>query len=92
MRVLFDQGTPTAIADYLSEHTVRTTKQQGWETLSNGDLLTAAEGAGFEVLVTTDNNIAFQQNLKGPENRDRSSQPQQMANSPTDDPQNRRRG
>ena len=48
MRVLFDQGTPTAIADFLVGHTIRTTRQQGWETLSNGDLLQAAEDAGFE--------------------------------------------
>lgn len=64
MRVLFDQGTPTAIADFLVGHTIRTTRQQGWETLSNGDLLQAAEDAGFDVLLTTDNNLAYQQNLK----------------------------
>jgi hypothetical protein len=63
MRVLFDQGTPTAIANFLPEHTIRTTKQEGWETLSNGDLLRLAEKAGFEVLLTTDNNLAYQQNL-----------------------------
>ena len=67
MRVLFDQGTPTAIADFLSGHTVRTTKQEGWEVLSNGDLLKAAEEAGFEVLLTTDNNLAYQQNLEARE-------------------------
>ena len=65
MRVLFDQGTPTAIADHLAQHTVRTTKQEGWDTLSNGELLNAAEDSGFEVLVTTDNGLAYQQNLKG---------------------------
>ena|SRR6266542_3884373 len=64
MRVLFDQGTPTAIAEFLPEHTIRTTRQEGWETLSNGDLLRAAQEAGFDVLLTTDNNIAYQQNLK----------------------------
>ncbi len=64
MRVLFDQGTPTAIADFLPEHTIRTTKQEGWETLSNGDLLRVAEEAGFDALLTTDNNLAYQQNLK----------------------------
>ena len=64
MRVLFDQGTPAAIADFLSGHTARTTKQEGREILSNGDLLKAAEEAGFEVLLTTDNSLAYQQNLK----------------------------
>ena len=64
MRVLFDQGTPTALADFLAGHFIRTTRQEGWETLSNGDLLRAAEDAGFDVLLTTDNNLAYQQNLK----------------------------
>jgi len=65
MRVLFDQGTPVPIAGYLREHTVRTTLQEGWDTLANGELLRVAEAAGFDVLLTTDNNIAYQQNLKG---------------------------
>ena len=40
-------------------------KAQGWDTLSNGDLLKAAEDAGYDVLLTTDANLPFQQNLKG---------------------------
>jgi hypothetical protein len=64
MRVLFDQGA-VPIAAYLRDHTVRTTHQEGWATLVNGDLLRAAEDAGFDVLLTTDNSIAYQQNLKG---------------------------
>lgn len=63
MLVLFDQGTPIPIRPYLTRHTVRTATQQGWATLSNGDLLIAAETAGFEVFVTTDKNIRYQQNL-----------------------------
>ena len=39
--------------------------QEGWDTLANGDLLRVAEAAGFDVLLTTDNNLAYQQNLKG---------------------------
>ena len=65
MRVLFDQGTPVPIAQSLSRHTIRTTQQEGWATLKNGDLLRVAEEAGFDVLLTTDNSIAYQQNLKG---------------------------
>lgn len=64
MRILFDQGTPVPIAAYLREHTVRTTFQEGWDRLANGELLRAAEAAGFDVLLTTDNSIAYQQNLK----------------------------
>ena len=47
----------------LTGHTVREAKAQGWDTFRNGDLLTAAEAAGFDVLVTTDKNIRYQQNL-----------------------------
>jgi hypothetical protein len=65
MLVLFDQGTPVAIRQALSEHTVKTAAEQGWSTLLNGDLLRAAEQAGFNVLLTTDTKLPFQQNLKG---------------------------
>ena len=64
MLVLFDQGTPVPIAKFLSGHTVRTAREQGWDTLANGDLLLAAEEAGFDVLLTTDKNLFYQQNLK----------------------------
>jgi len=64
MRILFDQGTPVGIRDSLSEHFVRTVRQQGWSTLLNGELLRAAEEAGFDVLLTTDKNLAHQQNLR----------------------------
>jgi hypothetical protein len=65
MRIVFDQATPVPIRLYLEKHTVRTAAQQGWDKLSNGDLLTAAEEAGFDILLTTDKNIRYQQNLAG---------------------------
>jgi len=65
MRILFDQGTPTAIRNALPEHDVRTANQQGRSTLSNGELLRVAEEAGFHVLLTTDTGLPQQQNLKG---------------------------
>ncbi len=40
-------------------------KAEGWDTFRNGDLLTAAEAAGFDVPITTDKNIRDQQNLVG---------------------------
>jgi len=55
MLVLFDQGTPVPIRPFLKEHTVQTTAQRGWDKLKNGELLKAAEDAGFEVLVTPQN-------------------------------------
>ena len=65
MRVLFDQATPVPIRNYLKEHEVRTAAQQGWDALKNGDLLAVAETDGFEVLLTTDKNMRYQQNLTG---------------------------
>lgn len=65
MRILFDQGTPVAIREALHPHTVRTAREEGWSTISNGELLRAAEGAGFDALLTTDANLPHQQNLSG---------------------------
>ncbi len=64
MLVLFDQSTPVPIRPFLRGHTVETAWQRGWDKLKNGDLLKAAEEAGFEVLVTPDKNIRYQQNLR----------------------------
>jgi len=63
-RVLFDQGTPLPLKKYLPLHAVSTTFELGWSQLQNGDLLAAAEGL-FEVFVTTDKNLAYQQDLSG---------------------------
>ena len=65
MRVLFDQATPVPIRTFLEGHTVRTAAREGWDRLQNGELLNAAEAAGFDVLVTTDKNMRYQQNLAG---------------------------
>jgi len=65
MRILFDHGTPAPLAAFLKKHSVKKTKDLGWDTLSNGELLNEAEKAGFEILLTTDKNIRYQQNLKG---------------------------
>jgi hypothetical protein len=64
MLLLFDQGTPVPIRAFLTGHVVRTAAQEGWSTLKNGDLLNAAEEAGFELLLTSDKNLVHQQNLK----------------------------
>jgi predicted nuclease of predicted toxin-antitoxin system len=65
MRILFDQSTPVPLRAYLTQHLVSTASQLGWSALKNGDLLTAAEEAGFDVLLTTDRNMRYQQNLTG---------------------------
>ena len=64
MHILFDQGRPVPLRSFLIGHTVKTAAQQGWSTLSNGELLRAAEADGFDVLLTTDKNLAYQQSLK----------------------------
>jgi hypothetical protein len=64
MLVLFDQGTPVRITKFLLRHAVKTARQQGWDTLANGELLRMAEVARFDVLLTTDKNLIYQQNLK----------------------------
>ena len=63
MRILFDQGTPVPLREFLSQHEVATAYERGWSTLKNGELLEAAEREGFEVLVTTDSHLQSQQNL-----------------------------
>ena len=65
MRVLFDHSTPAPLRRYLTGHLVTEAMEQGWDRLENGDLLTEGEAAGFEVLVTADKNIRYQQNLSG---------------------------
>jgi hypothetical protein len=63
VQVLFDQGTPAPLRQFLISHQVSTAYEHGWSTLKNGELLQAAEIAGFAVLVTTDTNLKYQQNL-----------------------------
>jgi hypothetical protein len=63
MRILFDQATPVPLRAHLAGHDVRTAAQQGWDTLKNGELLAVAEAEGFDVLLTTDKNLRYQQNL-----------------------------
>jgi len=63
VKVLFDQGTPVPLRRHLRSHDVTTVYELAWTTLRNGDLISRAESAGFEVLVTTDQNLKYQQNL-----------------------------
>ena len=62
-RVLFDQGVPVPLRRELPDAQVRTAFQMGWSRVANGDLLMAAEADGFEVFLTTDKNLRYQQNL-----------------------------
>jgi predicted nuclease of predicted toxin-antitoxin system len=64
VRVLFDQGTPEPLRQFLTRHEVVTAHERGWSTLKNGELLDVAEKDNFVVLVTTDANLKYQQNLE----------------------------
>ena len=63
MRILFDNGTLNPIARSLAGHEVSYARQIGWHELRNGELLQQAEEAGYELLLTSDKNIRYQQNL-----------------------------
>jgi hypothetical protein len=65
MLILFDHGTPLGLARALPGHTVITAKARGWDRLSNGALLNAAEAAAVDLLLTTDQRIRYQQNPTG---------------------------
>jgi hypothetical protein len=64
MKILFDHGTPVPLRHQLSGHEISTAYEMGWATLSNGDLLAAAEKS-FDAFITTDQNLRYQQNLAG---------------------------
>ena len=63
MRILFDQGTPVPLRQHLNRHVVDTAFERGWSALSNGELLDVAEQEGYELLITTDQNLRYQQHL-----------------------------
>jgi hypothetical protein len=65
VRVLFDQGTPVPLRTYLKKHAVGTVYELGWSVLQNGELLQRAEPEGFDVFVTTDQNLRYQQAWPG---------------------------
>ncbi len=65
MRILFDQGVPKPLAKHLVGHEVRRAFEFGWSEKKNGELIKLAEDAGFQMLMTTDQNLRYQQNLTG---------------------------
>jgi len=65
MFILFDHGTPKGLVYALPGHIIVTAQSKGWDRLKNGDLLSAAEDAAIDLLLTTDRRIRYQQNLSG---------------------------
>ena len=58
-----NQGVPRGLTASLRGHEVTEARKLKWERISNGELLELAEGAGFDLLLTTDKNVRYQQNL-----------------------------
>ncbi len=63
MKILFDQGTPVPLRRQLGNHQVDTAYERGWSKLLNGDLIDIAEREGYQLLITTDQSLQYQQNL-----------------------------
>jgi len=65
MRILFDHNVPLPLRHSLRSHAVETAGERGWQHLTNGELLDAAEAEGFDILLTADKGFQHQLNLKG---------------------------
>ena len=63
MKVLFDHNVPFGLRKALTEHTVFLADEMGWAKVGNGELLKCAEDAAFEVMLTCDQNLIYQQNM-----------------------------
>ncbi len=65
MKVLLDHNVPVGLAKHLDRCVVETADGLGWAAIANGELLDLAEAEGFDIMVTADQNLAYQQNLAG---------------------------
>jgi|SRR3989338_7118168 len=63
MKILLDECLPRRLASELKEHKVVTVPQKGWAGIKNGELLSRI-GSDFDVFITVDRNLSFQQNIK----------------------------
>jgi len=63
LRVLFDKNVPYPLKRYLAEYQMKTAEEEGWGQISNGELISRAEQAGYAILITCDQNVRYQQNL-----------------------------
>ena len=63
MRVLIDESLPKELAVALEGHEARTVQQEGWSSMSNGELLRRAAQSGYQVFLTPDHKLQYQQNI-----------------------------
>jgi predicted nuclease of predicted toxin-antitoxin system len=64
VRVLLDENVPRRLRWYLPGHDVSTVIYLGWNTLKDGAVLDLAEQNGFQILITADRNLEYQQNIR----------------------------
>ena len=62
MRILLDESLPKELKAELPGHDTRTVQEMGWSSVKNGELLMRA-AAEFDVFITADQNLRYQQNL-----------------------------
>ena len=63
MRILLDHSVPRPLKNNLPGHDTDTAAERGWHELHNGELLDMAETDGYELLITADRQMPFQQNF-----------------------------
>lgn len=63
LRVLFDKNVPYPLRQHLLDWQVKTAEEEGWNQISNGELITYAEEAGYHILLTCDQNLRYQQEI-----------------------------
>jgi len=65
VKIRLDECVPVQVRHALTGHDVSTVQAQGWKGIQNGELLAAAEAAGFALFILADKNLRYQQNLAG---------------------------
>ena len=63
LRILFDKNVPYPLRRYLLDYQVQTAEDEGWGQISNGELISCAEKVGYQIMLTCDQNIHYQQNM-----------------------------
>jgi len=63
VKILFDQGVPAPLRAFLKNHIIETAYENSWQQLQNGELLNRAEFSGYDLFITTDQNLKYQQVL-----------------------------
>ena len=63
MKIIFDHCTPWSLARHLKEHDVTSAKAKGWNKIKNGELLQLSVDAGYDVMITADQGIEYENNI-----------------------------